>query len=253
LETIPIEFPPLAKQVQIVRLLDKADELRRLRSHSDRRISSLIPALFDEMIGDPTSNPKGWEMGTVGDVTSFITSGSRGWAAYYSEQGPRFIRVQNLAGHRLCLEDVAYVTPPRSAESTRTRIQPDDLLLAITGNTIGLSALASADLGEAYVNQHVAILRLNEKVVPIFMACFMALPAGGQRHIAEIQYGQTKPGISLEQIRAIPVPIPPLPVQIQFAMRVTKIYDLEANQGASSRCMEDLYKSLLHRAFRGEL
>jgi len=253
LASIPVEFPPLAKQERIVKLLDEADELRKLRSHADRRISSLIPALFDEMIGDPISNPKGWALGTVGDLTSFITSGSRGWAAFYSEQGARFIRVQNLAGHRLRLDDVAHVNPPQTVESTRTRIQPDDLLLAITGNTIGLSALASGDVGEAYVNQHVAILRLNEKVAPLFMACFMALPAGGQHHIAKIQYGHTKPGISLEQIRAIPVPVPPLPVQIDFAMRVTQIHDLETKQAASRRHLEDLFQSLLHRAFQGEL
>ena len=55
---IPILVPPLVEQERIVRLLDQADELRKLRAHADIRSADLIPALFNEMFGDPVTNPK---------------------------------------------------------------------------------------------------------------------------------------------------------------------------------------------------
>jgi type I restriction enzyme, S subunit len=57
----------------------------------------------------------------------------------------------------------------------------------------------------------------------------------------------------MRQLRALPVPVPPLPLQKQFSKQVTEIRGLEADQAASSRRLEDLFQSLIHRAFRGEL
>ena len=253
LESLPVPMPPLAEQERIVNLLDEADELRKLRTQADRRTADLIPALFHEMFGDPRGSSKGFRIEKLGTVTTFITSGSRGWARYYSERGARFIRVQNLESHHLSFVDVAHVNPPDTAETLRTRVQSNDLLLAITGNTIGLSALVPEDVGEAYVSQHVAIIRLSQLVVSSYIASFMALPAGGQYQIAQMQYGHTKPGISLQQIRDMNILLPPLSLQKEFAAHVSDIRAMQAEQATSRRCLDDLFHSMLHRAFRGEL
>jgi len=250
---LEIPLPPLSEQERYVQLLNETDQLRRLRANADQRADDLIASIYYEMIGDPLLNPKRWQQSTIGELTSFITSGSRGWAEHYSERGARFIRVQNLTGHRLGLDDVAYIDPPDTAEAKRTRIQPNDLLLAITGNTIGLSALAPANIGEAYVSQHVAIIRLKSKISPVFIACFIALSRGGQYHIAEMQYGHTKPGISLQQIRDIPIPLPPLSLQEEFATRIDEFRGLRAEQAACRQRLDDLFQSLLIRSFRGDL
>jgi type I restriction enzyme S subunit len=252
-QKLNIVLPTLAEQERIVRLLDEADELRRLRAQADRRTADLIPALFHEMFGDPRGSSKGFRIEKLGTVTAFITSGSRGWARYYSERGARFIRVQNLESHHLSFVDVAHVNPPDTAETLRTRVQSNDLLLAITGNTIGLSALVPEDVGEAYVSQHVAIIRLSQLVVSSYIASFMALPAGGQYQIAQMQYGHTKPGISLQQIRDMNILLPPLSLQKEFAARVSDIRAMQAEQATSRRRLDDLFQSMLHRAFNGEL
>jgi type I restriction enzyme S subunit len=79
------------------------------------------------------------------------------------------------------------------------------------------------------------------------------LPAGGQRQIARAQYGQTKPGLNFEQIRNFRVPVPPVKEQLEFARRVAASKALRAKSQASSICIDDLFSSLQHRAFRGEL
>ena len=96
-----IAIPPLSEQRRIADILHQADGLRHLRREADARAQQLLPSLFREMFGDPLTNPKGWKLEPLGKFISFITSGSRGWAKYYSTQGAKFIRVQNMTGHRL--------------------------------------------------------------------------------------------------------------------------------------------------------
>ena len=253
IERLRIPLPPLPEQHRLVRLLDEADALRRLRARADARMADFIPALFHEMFGDPARNEKGWDIVQLGQLAPFVTSGSRGWAKHYSLSGPKFIRVQNLFNHHLSFDDIAYVSPPDTSEAKRAKVQPGDILLAITGATIGLSALAPENLGDAYVSQHVAIIRLSDSVDPVYVASFMADRSGGQRQIQQMQYGHTKPGISLNHIRAIKMPIPPLPLQCDFAARVASFDKLRTFQAQSQARLEVLFESMLARAFAGEL
>ena len=89
-----------------------------------------------------------------------MISGSRGWAKYYSSEGALFIRIGNLdyGTTELDLREKQFVAPPVGAEGIRTRVRPGDLLVSITGDT-GMVGLAPEGLGDAYINQHVALAR----------------------------------------------------------------------------------------------
>lgn len=107
--------------------------------------------------------------------------------------------------------DAVFVKPPNGAEADRTRVKPGDLLLTITGSRIGRVAPVSERLNGAFISQHVAILRLKAGLLPEFLSMFLSLDAGGQREIARVHYGQTKPGLNLDQIRELRAPVPPFP------------------------------------------
>ena len=104
--------------------------------------------------------PAGWTWCLSDAVFSFITSGSRGWAEYYSETGPLFLRIGNLEHEniRLDLSEIQHVIPPAGAEGVRTVVQLHDILLSITAD-VGMVGLVPEGLGEAYINQHVALAR----------------------------------------------------------------------------------------------
>jgi type I restriction enzyme M protein len=68
LATVPVDFPPLAEQERIVRLLDEADVLRRLRAQADHRTAALIPALFSQMFGDPQMNSCGLPITRLAEI-----------------------------------------------------------------------------------------------------------------------------------------------------------------------------------------
>lgn len=144
--------------------------------------------------------------------------------------------------------EVQYVTPPKNKEAERTRVKLDDVLLTITGSRIGRVAVVPDNIKEAYVSQHVAIIRV-ENINKIFLSYYLSMPEGGQRIISKNQYGQTKPSLSLEQIKDFPVIFPPAKLQNKF-FTIFK----EAEQTKQKMCeslgeMDNHFNALTQRYF----
>lgn len=250
---ISIPLPPLDEQQRIAAILEEADHARRTRRYTQQVSDTFLQSVFVEMFGDPVTNPMGWEIKPLSHFIDFLTSGSRGWAKHYSETGAYFIRVQNLHGHRLSFDNMARVQVPDTIEAKRTRVRAGDLLIAVTGATIGLSALVPETLDEAYVNQHVVIVRLKETINRQYLAHFIAHDLGGQYQIWNQQYGDTRPGLGFAEVRALQIPVPPRNLQDEYVCIADEYVQARNQQSESARQAEHLFQSLLDRAFRGEL
>jgi type I restriction enzyme S subunit len=244
-----VPLPPLDEQRRIAAILDKADELRTKRRQALAHLDVLTQSIFQTMF-HPRSNPHV----VLGDCLSFVTSGGRGWAKYYSNSGSRFIRSLDVQSNFIGRESEAFVVPPENAEARRTRLKQGDVLLTITGSLIGRAAAITPGHIGAYVSQHVAILRPDTDLLsPIFLSHFLNLPNGGQQLIRAAQYGQTKPGLNFEQIRRFAIPQANLADQRIFEDRVAAVERLKDRHRAQLAELEALFVSLQHRAFRGEL
>ena len=172
--------------------------------------------------------PKEWEIAIIGDLSDFVTSGSRGWAQYYSTNGALFIRIGNLTREHINLrfEDTVHVNPPNSAEGKRTRVQPGDILISITAD-LGIVGIANDQLGEAYVNQHIALVRLKDKetVNPRWVGHYLSTKPSQEQFIANNDSG-AKAGLNLTSIRRIRAALPPKKEQD----RISEILDsVDAN------------------------
>ena len=202
------------------------------------------------MFGDPVTNPMGWEVTTLGKELDFLTSGSRGWAKYYTEKGDIFIRIQNLKNGFLELDDVAFVDAPDSAESKRTKVEPEDVLLSITAD-LGRTAVVPHNIGKAHISQHLAILRLKE-MNSVFVSQFLESP-GGQRQFGLLNRSAVKAGLNFDDIRKVSLIKPPSLTQQRFE----KIYNVVQKEktiiSASERQAETLFSALQQQAFQGEL
>jgi type I restriction enzyme S subunit len=247
-----IPLPPLDEQKRIAAILDQADELRRKRQRAIDRLNQLGQAIFYEMFGDPQVEEKNYI--ELSSLLTFVTSGGRGWSKYYAEEGSLFIRSLDVQMNYLSLDDAAYIAAPNNAEARRTLVLPGDVLLTITGSKIGRVAPAPENLATAFVSQHVAILRMDRsKLDPVFLSYFLSLEGGGQKQIAQNQYGQTKPGLNFDQIGRFRLPNIPLNEQKEFAKRIAAVRELHAQAARTADAHERLFGSIQDRAFRGEL
>jgi type I restriction enzyme S subunit len=157
--------------------------------------------------------PEQWQVKQLGQMSQFITSGSRGWAKYYSDRGPLFVRSQNIRDGRLDFTDRQCVIPPAGSEGRRTRLNCNDLLITITGNSVGNVAWVERDLGEAYISQHVGLARLLEPSFAEYVCLFLAPGSPGNRQIWASQTGQSKPGLNLRNLENFWVALPSPPEQ----------------------------------------
>jgi type I restriction enzyme S subunit len=198
-----------------------------------------------------------WEEVLSGKLFSYVTSGSRGWAKYYSETGKLFLRIGNL-DHLTIDIDISkkkFVNPPLNSEGTRTKVQLNDILISITAD-VGMIGLVPENLEEAYINQHIALARPNSLTYPPYLAWYLTSHEG-QNQFQELQRGATKLGLGLNDLNNLIVPLPPLEEQHEIVLRVEQLFALaekiEARYKKALARLEKIEQSVLAKAFRGEL
>lgn len=158
--------------------------------------------------------PDDWAVERLGELTEFVTSGSRGWAQFYSESGALFIRSQNVRDGRLCFEDVQYVSPPAGAEGNRTKVKLNDVLITITGNSVGNVAIVEQTFDAAYISQHVGLVRLRKPSNGAYICRYLSPTSPGNPQIAGSQSGQSKPGLNLQNLRDFFIALPSTPEEM---------------------------------------
>lgn len=247
---IPILAPPLTEQQRIVNLLDEADELMTLRTRADHRTENLVLALFHEKFGDPVSNTRQLPTARLGEIASVergrFSPRPRNDPTYYNGAYP-FIQTGDIA------ESGGYLTHWKQTLNERGRSVSKEfpagtIVIAIVGATIGQTAI----LGQpVYATDSVVGIQPNpNRAVVEFVIAVL-------RHWRPVFIAQApetaRANLNAATLKAVEIPLPPLPLQREFAQRVSEIRELESEQTACRRRLEDLFQSLLHRAFNGEL
>jgi type I restriction enzyme S subunit len=224
-----VALAPVDEQKAVVEFLDRetaridtliAEKERLIELLYERRNAIITHAVtkgFDpimpmkaagaEWLGDI---PAHWHVRRLKDLSGFVTSGSRAWAAYYTDEGSLFLRIGNLrsASIDLDLSVVQHVAPPLGAEGERTRVHGGDLLISITA-LIGAVGVVPEGTPTAFVNQHLALVRPSgDRVEPRWLA-YCVLSRVGQEQFRSALYGGTKDGLNLDDIRSLIVLMPP--------------------------------------------
>ncbi|MBL7940355.1 MAG: restriction endonuclease subunit S [Flavobacteriales bacterium] len=195
---------------------------------------------------------------TLGTLSELVTSGSRGWADYYADSGDIFIRAQNLKHDVLDLSDIAYVQLPAKVDGLRTQVMKHDILITITGANVTKTALVEHDIdGRAFVNQHVALVRLKDPTQAPFVYRWLISPAHGRGFLEKLAYGAGKPGLNLSNIRDLSIPLPSVADQEAAVARLNEIdavnNELETTLDAQLQQAGRLRQAVLKRAFEGRL
>jgi type I restriction enzyme S subunit len=246
-----IPLPPLATQKRIADILDTADALRRKDQELLTKYDQLAQAIFIDMFGDPVKNEKGWEVKKLGDCIDFMTSGSRGWAQYYSDEGDVFLRINNVGYNQMKLNDVVYVKPPNSAEAKRTLVSPNDMLLSITAD-LGRTSIIPESFPKAYINQHLAILRFQKEYQPKFISQLLASEYG-KLQFMKLNKGGVKAGLNFDDIKSIEFLNPKISLQKKYIEIIEELQKQINNKIECNSHSTSLFSSLIQQAFNGTL
>jgi type I restriction enzyme S subunit len=265
-QVIPV--PPCKEQCRIVakiealfsELDDGIESLAVARGQLRVYRQSVLKYAFEgklTMQWRATHSAPQWTTSTLSKHLEFLTSGSRGWAQYYSKDGDVFIRAQNLKHDRLDLDDIAYVSLPQNSEGMRTRVQSGDVLITITGANVTKTGYVKADIGTAYVSQHVALVRPAPTILTEFLYWFLIAEAAGRKQLSTSAYGAGKPGLNLENIRSVKIDLPPLDEQVEIVTRINSMLSIEeavtAQLNHEIGICDALRHSILKKAFSGQL
>jgi len=249
---VAIPLAPLSEQRRIVEILDQADRLRRLRAAADAKADRILPALFIKMFGDPATNPMGWMIKPLGELSEHVTSGSRAWARFTGRGYAYFLRTQDIVEGEIA-ESLLALDPPRGAEAERTRLQDGDVAVTITG-IVGKAAAFRARERDVYVSQHVALVRPDPgRLNSDFLTSYVNLPVGKVPVLARFQYGQTKPGLGFRELTHARIPVPPIDMQTEFSTRLKDFRLLQGVRVGADTRIHRLWRILLARAFDGDL
>ncbi len=252
IKELEIPLPPLHEQKRIAAILDKADQLRQKRQQAIGLADEFLRSVFLDMFGDPVTNPKGWETPELESCLLFLTSGSRGWAKYYSEAGSKFIRIQNVGKNELLLDDMAYVNAPEGAEAIRTKVQYRDVLLSITAD-LGRSALVTKEVKGGHINQHLALLRVDQnKLNPRYLSAYLS-SNGGVKQFELKNKSAVKSGLNFTDIKTLDVLLPPIELQNEYEKSYECVQEFKTKLSSANIDYEELFNSLSQKAFAGEL
>jgi type I restriction enzyme S subunit len=245
---LSVIVPPLPEQEAITEVLSKADAIietferliakKRLLKKGvmqqlltgKRRLRGFANATTGYKQTEVGVIPEDWEVKQIGELKPFVTSGSRGWAAFYSDRGAPFIRITNLSRDSiyLDLEDLRLVNLPNdSSEGARTQLRDRDVLISITAD-IGIIGYVSESVPKpAYINQHIALVRFDSSNTnPVFVSYFLASEKS-QKLFRTLTDSGAKAGMSLIMVQKIHLALPPTKAEQDAIAEVLNAIDAE--------------------------
>ena len=191
-----------------------------------------------------------WEKCKLGELTTKVGSGStpKGGNAVYTSVGHCFVRSQNVGMGYLILDDIAHIDDDIHQKHKATELSEDDVLLNITGASIGRTAIATKEIEGGNVNQHVCIIRANSKVSPKFL-CNYIQTKKIQNYIRSLQTGGSREGLNFDQIRSFPISLPSIAEQNKIAQLLDKLNERIATQNKIIDKLQSLIKGIRNDVF----
>ena len=215
---IPIPVPPLPVQEQIVSELDLLSGIIEKKREQLKEFDALAQSIFYDMFGDPITNEKGWEVKKLGEVCKTTSGGtpSKGQSNYYDGGTIPWLRSGEV--NKMYIYDTELFITEEGLENSSAKWFPEDtVVIAMYGATVGQVGILRNSMT---TNQAICGVFPNETFIPIYL--FHFLQSNKEEYI-KMASGGAQPNISQNIIRETVIPIPPLPLQHQFATKIEAI------------------------------
>ena len=258
LRSLSVPLPSMAEQRRIAAILDQAETLRTQRRAALAQLDSLTQSIFLDMFGDPERFE--WPLALLGDIVDedngSIRTGPFGSQLLHSEfvdEGIAVLGIDNAVANEFRWGERRYVTPAKYQQLKRYTVRPGDVLITIMG-TCGRCAVVPDDIPVAINTKHLCCISVDrQRMTPIFLHTYFLQHPIARKYLEQTAKGAIMSGLNLGIIKAMPIPVPPLPLQQTFATRIQAIEALKATHRAALSQLDALFASLQQRAFAGQL
>lgn len=196
----------------------QAEKVQLVKDKKIKKPKTLAPITEEEI---PFTIPENWTWCRVDDVSTKIGSGSTPKGSNYSEEGYPFFRSQNIKNEGLVFEDIKFISDEVQKQMIGTQVIGNDLLLNITGGSLGRCALVPNDFEEGNVSQHVCIIR-GIKLLPKFYH-FLVLSPYFQTLIFSSTTGAGREGLPKYNLELFAIPLPPLEIQERIVAKLDEL------------------------------
>ena len=249
-------LPPLPEQVRIAAYLDASCAAIDAAVNAKKKQLEALIEMKNETLHRAFNHAE-WPVERVKDLAIKIGSGVTpdGGSAGYLDEGIPLLRSQNVHFDGLRLDDVAFIAPETHREMRNSQLKPRDVLLNITGASIGRCSYVPDDFGEGNVNQHVCIIRPGHRLHYRFLAEYLSSPMG-QGQIMSTFTGASRQGLSHKDLGLIRIPAPSIETQNEVVASLNTAEEqrskLFSNIESQIATLIDYRKSLIHECVTGQ-
>lgn len=246
----------IEKQQQLIELLK--EKRQAVISHAVTKGLNPDVPMKDSGIEWLGGVPEHWIIKKSKFLFEFVTSGSRGWSGYYSEEGMLFFRITNLTRDGIApkLESIQFVSPPAGSEGERSIIKNNDLLISITAD-LGSVCVANSSISGGYVSQHVALCRPNKLVSSSRWLAYFIISDSAKEQLLGAGYGGTKVQLSLEDIKEFYVACPPEEEQLLIddyvSIQLSKFEKINNEADKQISLLQERRTALISAAVTGKI
>jgi type I restriction enzyme, S subunit len=254
LSEIEVPVPSLTEQRRIAAILRAADEERRRRRYTQTLSDGLLGEVFVRMFyGDQARE---WRHISIKELASYMRTGPFGSQLLHSEfvdHGIAVLGIDNAVQNRFVWDELRFITLEKYQELKRYTVHPGDILITIMG-TCGRSAIVPDDIPLAINTKHLCCITINpSECLPSYLHTAFLYHPDALRQLGVSERGAVMPGLNMDIIGSLVIPLPPLELQQQFAVIAATYEQTRRQQQESARQSEHLFDTLLHRAFAGAL
>ncbi|MBT4361364.1 MAG: hypothetical protein HOD11_10405 [Candidatus Marinimicrobia bacterium] len=262
MRTISVPIPPLPEQKRIVAKLDQAfeaiDQAKANVEHNLQNGKDLFQSQLNEIF---SQTGEGWVESQLGNITTKIGSGAtpRGGQASYKETGIPLIRSMNVHDDGFRKKNLAFIDDEQASKLDNVKIEIGDVLLNITGASVARCCIVPETHVPSRVNQHVSIIRLKSDLMrPKYLHYSLISDFNKNLLLGIGEQGATRQAITKAQIQSFRVSYPlELPAQDLMIESLDNLKMLsqatEVNYRQELLALDELKKSILQKAFNGEL
>jgi type I restriction enzyme S subunit len=255
-KNLKIPLPPLATQKKIAAILDEADSLRQLNKQLIEKYDALTQSLFLDMFGDPVTNPKGFNISNIGSQC-VVKGGKRvpkGDKLVNEDTGYPYIKAGNIKKGKITTLNLEYLKPEIREKLKRYIVNEGDVCITVVGINIGDIGVVPKELHLANLteNANKLLIKDNSKLSNFYLS-FALQMNHIQQQIKKRTMAVGVPKLALFRIQQLEILIPPIELQNEFAARVQLIEQQKQQAQEALQKSENLFNSLLQKAFKGEL